>query len=899
MYFVISQLDFLSLLDDNQVEWVGHFDPALKFLASQFQTKERLLAVELEGAIKRAQFSKKDFKLPLDPTVSKYDKDWQASFTDESGNTYITLRVVLEEKTRSLNSLQSYMSQLKKVSLGSVLEFKQTGAKRFIVHVRKEDASAVAYELARRSEVFWVEVAAKNELHNLWAKGITQSGAVGVEPISYRGINGRNQIVTVGDSGLDPNSCFFYDPDHETPYVNSTEEATVSAHRKIASYWRMIDDVAEDDAHGTHVSGSIASQSVASSLSAHDGIAKDSKVAFVDVGCSTPGGCTCSGVDSGCGCDYYYRSTCPASTRAVYIPDSLSENYFPFAYKLGSRIHSNSWGGGDGILGYSIDTADIDKYIWENKDFLVLFSAGNSGDEIGYSSISAQAESKNGIAVGASMNPRDTFQFVTEKVLDMDTYAANYGAILSSMFGCSDINVNGSSAQCLQYDPELIALCKFIKDFDTEEDCCSKASYCNSTTSCGCGFYGLGDLCCRTCRATKLKNSIYASTIYNSENIAYFSSRGPTSDGRIKPDIVAPGYTIVSARSHNTLSSSKTCSEVSDNEQQSLLNMAGTSMSCPITSANAALVRQYYTEGWYYNGKNNTEKGFNPSAALVKATLINSGVPLKGYLDYSGFMLPINPTEEQEFYLQAKYLEGFGRIQLDRVMMFDNSTRKLLVARKENLKTSSGVDTEFGDPMIDSTDDSHIYCLDSAASGSMEDVKITLVWTDYPSTPSSKKHLVNDLDLGVRIDEDVYFGNSDKKNTFQRDHVNNVEQVTISKTSSRIVINVASPYIYKAQSYALLISGTNIKFDRCTTGDTFDYSSIGKTYGTSLGTGIRIFGFDLALVMVAVLIILLVIAVASITACIFAIFIYNKARKTNDSFQTLEDETNRELNETN
>ena len=34
------------------------------------------------------------------------------------------------------------------------------------------------------------------------------------------------------------------------------------------------------------------------------------------------------------------------------------------------------------------------------------------------------------------------------------------------------------------------------------------------------------------------------STLYNMEQLAYFSSRGNTIDGRIKPDIVAPGYQI-------------------------------------------------------------------------------------------------------------------------------------------------------------------------------------------------------------------------------------------------------------------------------------------------------------------------------------------------------------------
>lgn len=38
----------------------------------------------------------------------------------------------------------------------------------------------------------------------------------------------------------------------------------------------------------------------------------------------------------------------------------------------------------------------------------------------------------------------------------------------------------------------------------------------------------------------------------NIDYIAYFSSIGPTFDGRIKPDIVAPGAAIKSAKSENS-----------------------------------------------------------------------------------------------------------------------------------------------------------------------------------------------------------------------------------------------------------------------------------------------------------------------------------------------------------
>ena len=74
----------------------------------------------------------------------------------------------------------------------------------------------------------------------------------------------------------------------------------------------------------------------------------------------------------------------------------------------------------------------------------------------------------------------------------------------------------------------------------------------------------------------------------NSEGMAAFSSRGPSQEGRIKPDIVAPGTGILSARS----------SEADDqgvfgiSDDPAWMYDAGTSMATPLVSGCAAVVRQ-------------------------------------------------------------------------------------------------------------------------------------------------------------------------------------------------------------------------------------------------------------------------------------------------------------------
>ena len=63
----------------------------------------------------------------------------------------------------------------------------------------------------------------------------------------------------------------------------------------------------------------------------------------------------------------------------------------------------------------------------------------------------------------------------------------------------------------------------------------------------GSGFYTVGT-------PANAKNIIGVGAASGASNLAGFSSRGPTPDGRIKPDLVAPGAGIVSAQSGSSCS---------------------------------------------------------------------------------------------------------------------------------------------------------------------------------------------------------------------------------------------------------------------------------------------------------------------------------------------------------
>jgi hypothetical protein len=128
----------------------------------------------------------------------------------------------------------------------------------------------------------------------------------------------------------------------------------------------------------------------------------------------------------------------------------------------------------------------------------------------------------------------------------------------------------------------------------------------------------------------------------NANGMAAFSSRGPTDDGRIKPDLVAPGTNIVSVRSHHP--DAGTGWGVYDSNY---IYEGGTSMATPLTAGAFALVREWLTR----------IKGIaNPSAALMKSVLVNGAADMSpGQYDAAHQEIPSR---------QPNNVTGWGRVDL-------------------------------------------------------------------------------------------------------------------------------------------------------------------------------------------------------------------------------------------
>jgi subtilisin family serine protease len=245
----------------------------------------------------------------------------------------------------------------------------------------------------------------------------------------------------------------------------------------------------------------------------------------------------------------------------------------------------------------------------------------------------------------------------------------------------------------------------------------------------------------------------------NPEGMAAFSSRGPTKNERIKPDITAPGTSILSACSRDA--------KVSDfwgkSSDPLYAFMGGTSMATPLVAGCAAIVREYFQ----------TKHHLQPSAALVKAMLIN------GAKDISGQYVPSEAPGIPNF------SEGFGRVDIA-AAVGPWSDNERVTFKDENTELDTGENEQT---------DVHINGSDSL-------LKVTLVWTDPPG-----EALQNDLDLIVRTaDGQERHGNMPPSST-QFDRRNNVEQIvwpSVPTGKVEIVVQAHRVTLHP-QSYALVV----------------------------------------------------------------------------------------------
>jgi len=215
------------------------------------------------------------------------------------------------------------------------------------------------------------------------------------------------------------------------------------------------------------------------------------------------------------------------------------------------------------------------------------------------------------------------------------------------------------------------------------------------------------------------------------KSMTWFSSWGPVDDGRLKPDVVAPGCekggegAIWSTLPPNTYGGPDWC---------------GTSMAAPAVSGILGLFLEAYNQTY----------GNDPWPSTLKAVLIHTAEDLG------------NPGPDYQF--GYGHVDALAGINLITATANDGTSRYI----RQDSVVNGGAKT---------------YTLNSDGSSPL---KCTLVWDDKEGTSSSSKALINDLDLRmIAPDGTTYYPwVLDKRNpgraaTRGDNRLDNVEQVVV------------------------------------------------------------------------------------------------------------------------
>lgn len=201
-------------------------------------------------------------------------------------------------------------------------------------------------------------------------------------------------------------------------------------------------------------------------------------------------------------------------------------------------------------------------------------------------------------------------------------------------------------------------------------------------------------------------------------NVSGYSSRGPTFDGRLKPDVMASG-----------------CMTSIDNDTQGYVGMCGTSMATPAVTGVTALLTEQFHKTYPSAGR--------PFPSTMKAILIQTATDMVHDPAQAGFFEFgwTDPDSGQPVIYHAgpDWSTGYGAV---------NAERAAAAIRGRN----------FVEGSVAPGDTSEEYTINVTPGRTQ--LKFTLAWSDEPGNPALAQgaaQLVNNLDLTLRAPDNTIY----------------------------------------------------------------------------------------------------------------------------------------------
>jgi hypothetical protein len=205
----------------------------------------------------------------------------------------------------------------------------------------------------------------------------------------------------------------------------------------------------------------------------------------------------------------------------------------------------------------------------------------------------------------------------------------------------------------------------------------------------------------------------------NAMEIINFSSRGPAPGGRTKPELIAPGTHIQGTASTSpSYNGTGVCDRNIPTDQTIFAASSGTSHSTPAVAGVGSLVHYWIRENLFVSPDGET----SVSPALMKAYLMAHTT----YLTSGNATLPDNS-------------QGYGMPNL--IDAFDQTPRYLLDQSQ----------------IFDNTGDT--WSIIGGIANSDRPIKIALAFTDQAGMINATNPVVNNLDLEVIVNGEIYKGN--------------------------------------------------------------------------------------------------------------------------------------------